>query len=103
DDEYLLDVAGKIFDVTLQLVFIGMSGKRVNGCDTGPDGVRFAENVDRILAGEDLRTQGVCRAVADEQDQVLGPANMVFEMMANAPGLAHARRADDDGRVLQFV
>src|SRR2546430_17721384 len=65
--------------------------------------MRFAEDADGVLAGKNLRPQGELGAIADEQNQVLWVADVVFQMMPDATGFAHARGADDDSRFFQVV
>jgi len=65
DGRDLLDVPGQGFDVPGQFVFIGMAAEGVDGGDTRADFVRFAEDVDRVVARENLRAQRVLRALAD--------------------------------------
>src|SRR5262245_30273944 len=99
DDGDLLDIACNPLDVALELILVGVAGKSVDGGDLGTHGRRFTEYVHGVFAGAKLATQGVFRAEADEQDQVAFVAEVVLEMMTDAPGFRHARGADDDGGI----
>jgi len=66
DSGNLFDVPGERLDVTGQFVFVGVTAESVDGRYARPDFMRFAKDVDRVFAGEDLRPQRVFRTVADE-------------------------------------
>src|SRR5437870_2110808 len=80
-----------------------MTGKGIDGGDPRPDGVRLAKNVYRVPSRHNLRAQSVLRAITDEQHQILRIAEIVLQMVEDAACFAHARRADDDGCILEIV
>src|SRR2546425_7305495 len=84
-------------------MFVGMTGEGVERGDARADRMGFAEDVDRVLAGKNLRAQRVFGAVADEQNEIGHVADMVFQMMPDAAGFTHARSADNDGRFHEVV
>lgn len=65
--------------------------------------MRFIKNVDRAAAGKDLGAEGVFGTKADEEYQILGIADVVFEVMENSACFAHARCADDNGGFVEVV
>ena len=52
---------------------------------------------------DDLRAERGFRAVADEQGQVARVAEIVLQVVPDPPAFAHARRADDDHRLLAVI
>jgi len=103
DAEHAADVAGESLDVLFQFIFVRVAGIGVEGNDFGADIMRFAEDVDGRLALGDLVAERAFRAITDEQDEILRVADVVLQMVPDAPGFAHARRADDDHRLLAVV
>ena len=100
DADDFLDVAGNFFDVILQFIFVRMAGIGVERNDFRADVVRFAENVHGIFARDNLIAQRAFGAIADEENQIIRVAEIVFQMMPDASAFAHAGRADNDRRLL---
>src|SRR6187399_1451535 len=102
-NENLLEVPREIFDVTFEFVLVRVAGEGVDRCDLGANGVRFAEDVYRISTRKNLSAQCVFRTESNKQDQVVWIADVVLEMMKDAPGFTHPGGTDDDGCVLQVI
>ena len=103
DDEDLFDVAGEFAHVVLEFVLIGVAGEGIHCGDTGADIVGFAEDVHRVFARADLGAQGMLGAVADEEHESAGFADVILQVMPHTASLTHAGGADDDGRFLEFI
>ena len=65
--------------------------------NAGTHRMRLTEDVHRVLPPPDLRPQRVLGAVSDEEDEILRIADVVLEVMPDAPAVAHAARSDDHG------
>ena len=90
DDCNFLDIAGHGPDVCGQFVLIRMAGVGIQGSNLRPDCVRFAKNIDRILSGQNLSAQSMLGAIADEQYQIFGIADVVLEVVPHPARFAHS-------------
>src|SRR5579859_5077004 len=86
-----------------EFVSVRVSREGIQGYDPGPDLVRFAENVHRILPGEDLCAEGMFGAIADKKDEIGRITDVINQVMPDASGLGHPRGTDNNRRVAQFV
>jgi len=103
DEEDALFVAADLVEPAEEFIVVGVAGEGVEGLDVAADGEFVAEDVDVFEAAAELPAEGVFRAVADEEEDVVGVGDVVAQVMEDAPALGHAGGGDDDGGAFDFV
>ena len=83
-------------DVIEEFFAVGVGGEAVHLCDVGVEGDHVAEDGDFAPVVLDLAAQRVFGLVAGEEDGVVVVAEVMFEVVENASGFAHAGGGDDD-------
>ena len=93
-----------LFDVIRvleQIFLIGVRAEAVQHEDLGIDLLHHAEDFHFRPPLDEPATERVRRLIPDDQHGVLLVAHAGFQVMEHAAGLAHAARADDDGRPIR--
>ena len=95
--------AGNLFSPSAQFIFIGVTGESVNRFNFSTDGVRFAEDINFLVAAGEPGTERVLGAPADDEDGVAFVLDGVVEVVPDAAGFGHAGGAEDDARLGELV
>ena len=88
---WLLEAA----DPLEQVVPVGVGAEAVEPDDPRPDGDLLAEQLHPLGPVQNPAAQRALRLVAHKQDGGLRPPQVVLQMVADSPRLAHAARRDN--------
>ena len=80
-----------------------MAREAIDFFDVGADLIAFAENGHFFIAITNFTTECVFGTVTHKEHGILRVADAIFEVVQNAPSLAHARSCYDDRRALQLI
>ena len=96
DHKDLLGGRGKVLDPGEQVVPVRVGGEPLEVDDAGVDGDLLAEQLHRLGPLQQPPAQGALRLIAHKHHGALGAPQVVLQMVADAPGVAHAGGGDDD-------
>ena len=85
----------KVLDPVDQMVVIRVGGKPLEVDDLGADGDILAEQPHALGAVQQVASQRTGRLEAHEHHGAVGAPEVVFQMVADAPRIAHAGGGDD--------
>jgi len=103
DEESLFAMGHEGFEEASEFVAVGVGTEAVEHFDLCFTFVFFSEDSDVGLAFDEPSAEGVGGLEADDEDGVFVAADVVFEVMADATGFAHAAGGDDDAGVSAAV
>jgi len=80
-----------------------MAREPANRFDARFDLVRFAKNPDTFLAIGKAAAQRIGSGPTHDQNRVVGIADIISQMMQDAPRFGHTGSGDNDHRVFAFI
>ncbi len=103
DEECALDLAAGAADPVDEVVSVGMAGEPIEHIDLGIEREGLVADFDEFSAFGDTAAERAFGLVADDHDGVSRIGDGVFEMVADASGVAHPARGDDDHGAIEMA
>jgi hypothetical protein len=95
--------SGQGLDPIDEVGLAGVSAEAAEGADLGFDGDFVAEDGDEFMAVDEATAERVLTLITDEQDAGFGAPEVLFKVMEDATGVAHAGAGHDEAGTWEIV